>query len=203
MKKLFVFLIMIFLVGCSSNISNETNYESKDSLDVSSNSQVIQDRYKFDDYNMMLLNEQKKSSAISKKIINNMANYEKAFSSHKFRISDKYRINIIPYSMTYSKKDELYVIEVFVINKSNSVINDLSFMIQTVFKNKIEGQNVFDVEFSQQQLGNFKPNDMFIVSITGSVSLDQLSELEKNTADDINIEVLDLSINKEQISNDK
>lgn len=197
-------LTILIITSCANITNNSTDTQSQkestqDVIFTNEQEKNFKNGYQVADYTIFLTGKQQKSDA-EKQMFTNNNFFEPDFTKQKERIDLAKKINVIVYSMQYSKEHNSYTLGTFFINTSDITIEKMNFDIDTKFK-YIDDVVHFKVNLEDEDFTTLPPNGVIVQSISGNVPPDLSDLLMKNTKSDITFEITNLEINGKKVPN--
>ena len=199
--KLSILFFTLLLFSACTHKEKLNTLESDISQESISKEQksMLTNGYQIGNYRFLLTEEQKKSSTDQKIFINN--NFFKTdFLAQEKLIDNHKKINIILYSMHYSKEEERYTFGTFFVNTSNTLIQKINLTITPKFKN-IGDAEPFKTNLYGSNFTELPPKGVIVQSISGGFPLESADLLMQTQPSDISFEISDLEINGEKVDN--
>lgn len=205
-KLIFSSVFLLLLVGgCtgkvkSDNKKQQSSATTESRVDYSSTIQKY-NGYDLGDYKYYVMNGQKKQSEFLETLLTDFdTTIKNNFETYQYKIDNKQKVNLIPFRFRINVNEETVTTNYFMVNNSNTVINEISFKGYPRFKN-VEVEAKTEVEFNKTELAELPPKGIVVFSLNMSAPSEYQSKLKENKVADLSFDITDLEINGEKVDN--
>lgn len=205
-KLIFSSILLLLLVGgCTSKVKNDNDKQqsaaTKESrVDYSSTIQKY-NGYDLGDYKYYLMNGQKKQSEFLETLSTDFdTTIKNNFETYRYKVDNKQKVNLIPFRFRINVNEETVTTNYFMVNNSNTVINEILFKGYPRFKN-VEVEAKTEVAFNKTELAELPTKGVVVFSLNMSAPSEYQSKLKENKVSDLSFDITDLEINGEKVDN--